>query len=713
MSPTCFVQYRSPVVEVYDPAVKSVGLDGVDGRKIVNAVEPPDLPRVDGDERRALGSSYVVSRVIGRGASGEVWAGVVRDTGEPIAAKILAAELTSDPDLVARFIRERAMLTRVTSAHVVTVRDLVVEGDTLAIIADLVNGPNLRTVIDQSGTLAPDMAMELCEQILDGLAAVHAQGLVHRDLKPENVLIEQSPDGEAVARIADFGIAQLAHGENSQPGGELVGSAEYIAPELLEGGQATPQSDLYALGIMLYELLCGRTPFAAGMAVTVLRRHVDEPPGRPAGMPDAVWPILLKLLAKNPQLRPVSADAASAMLRSLAASVAGLDALPVVRFDDPLVLGDGDETIIATRRAVGEVADTGPGPTTRAARRGRGPRRGRRVAMIGMAVVLVAGGTTTALVATEDAAGAASLTTFPDRYHSNLTTATLVRRTFVANGSDIAVSLDVEAKRNTRATIVEYLADSSKISEVRGAVVNAANPGAHRVVLELPSSAKVHQTVTYRAALSKPVTTFDQLAKYERGRLGFLKADTADLVPDTIAALVSVPPAVRVSVGERAWLHLGGRTVRAEQATVYERGDWHNAFANVQWTSSNPHVAKAGAAVDTAAAARSTSYPVIVALAPGSTVLTANVGGETRSIFVVVSTQLGGGPCEAGVGPVGSVSLTDTGVFVEGSLVRIDGVKKIQSGGILAASRRVWCTQPVVVEPTAELRLRLAALFPQ
>src|SRR3954451_2314064 len=194
----------------------------------VGTGEEPGVAPGRATDEQALGSSYMLDTVIGRGSTGEVWRGRVRETDEPIAAQVLDAALTREPEVVARFIRERALLTRVDDPHVVAVRDLVVEGDTLAIVTDLVDGPSLRAVLVEHGTVPPRFAVELGRQILLGLEAVHAQGLVHRDLKPENVLVVDPDAGDAQARSVDFGIAQLAHGESASRRGEIVGSAEYI-----------------------------------------------------------------------------------------------------------------------------------------------------------------------------------------------------------------------------------------------------------------------------------------------------------------------------------------------------------------------------------------------------------------------------------------------------------------------------------------------------
>jgi serine/threonine protein kinase len=229
---------------------------------------------------------------------GQVYRASVRDGGAPVAVKILKPELVSDPDVVARFFQERTILTAISHPHVVRVIDLVVEGETIGIVMELVEGQDLRRVL-RARTLPPAQAVSLTCQLLDGLTAVHAAGIIHRDIKPENVLADAS--GEQMRlKVTDFGVARLSYGASLTKLSSLIGTPEYMAPEVADHDTAAPATDLYSAGIVLYEMLCGRTPFAGGHPPAVLRRHVDQAPPPIPGVPPELWAQIELLLAKDP-----------------------------------------------------------------------------------------------------------------------------------------------------------------------------------------------------------------------------------------------------------------------------------------------------------------------------------------------------------------------------------------------------------------------------
>ncbi|MBV8952389.1 MAG: serine/threonine protein kinase [Actinobacteria bacterium] len=273
-----------------------------------------------------LGSRYSLDHIIGRGGTGEVWYG--RDGQRQVAVKVLRRDLVDDADVVTRFVRERRLLESIRDPHVVEVIDLVAEGDTLAIVMEYVSRSDLRSYVhDQGGALAPSAAVDIARQILDALAAVHAAGVVHRDVKPENVLIGAIDDGHVTVKLSDFGVSRLVDGRTLSRVTGLIGTPRYMAPELGEGVDPSPSSDLYAVGVVLYELLTGRVPFVGEHAVAVLRAHAQEKPARPAGIPGALWKVLSSLLAKSPRQRPPDAATASARLATLQPTLAGLPVL--------------------------------------------------------------------------------------------------------------------------------------------------------------------------------------------------------------------------------------------------------------------------------------------------------------------------------------------------------------------------------------------------
>jgi serine/threonine-protein kinase len=275
---------------------------------------------------KSLGSRYVLHEALGRGAMGQVFAGSIRPAGEPVAIKILRPELVSDPEIVARFVRERTILTSVDDPHVVRVVDLVVEGDTLGIVMELVRGPDLRRHLLSRRTVPPAEALHLTGQLLRGMAAVHAVGVIHRDIKPENVLVDTA-DGQTRLKLTDFGVARLSYGGSLTRLSGVIGTPEYMAPELAEHNHGTPAADVYSAGIVLYEMLCGRTPFAGGHPLAVLRRHADQPPPPIPGVPPALWDLIAWMLAKDPASRPASAAEAYAALPPLETALASWPAL--------------------------------------------------------------------------------------------------------------------------------------------------------------------------------------------------------------------------------------------------------------------------------------------------------------------------------------------------------------------------------------------------
>ncbi|PPH08792.1 serine/threonine protein kinase [Rathayibacter sp. AY1H3] len=274
-----------------------------------------------------LGARYRLFERIGSGAAGEVWR-VADAQGPDRAAKLLRGEHVHDAGLVERFVRERSVLTRLRHPHVVEVLDLVVEGETLGIVMELVGGGSLRELLRDEGTLPAVDALPVAASILDALAAAHAIGTVHRDVKPDNVLLaEGADDAGSAVRVSDFGIAHVvAEGPRATTG--VIGTPEYLSPEMLATGAAGPPSDVYSTGILLYELLCGRTPFAGpGADVAVAYRHVAMLPP-PLDLPPRLASLLDRMLAKDPASRPTAAEAAG-ILRRLSPALAGLPALPL------------------------------------------------------------------------------------------------------------------------------------------------------------------------------------------------------------------------------------------------------------------------------------------------------------------------------------------------------------------------------------------------
>ncbi|QDQ11863.1 serine/threonine-protein kinase [Streptomyces spectabilis] len=310
---------------------------------------------------RPVGSKYLLEEPLGRGATGTVWRARQRETagaeaavpgqpGETVAIKVLKEELANDADVVMRFLRERSVLLRLTHPNIVRTRDLVVEGDLLALVMDLIEGPDLHKYLRENGPFTPAAAALLTAQIADALAASHADGVVHRDLKPANVLVKQD-DGGMHPMLTDFGIARLADSPGLTRTQEFVGTPAYVAPESAEGRPQTSAVDIYGAGILLYELVTGRPPFAGGSALEVLHQHLSAEPRRPSTVPDPLWTVIERCLSKNPDHRP-SAENLARALRTVA------DGIGVHASGAQIAAAEGVAALLAPDPAPAPVPDT-------------------------------------------------------------------------------------------------------------------------------------------------------------------------------------------------------------------------------------------------------------------------------------------------------------------------------------------------------------------
>ncbi|OIJ87003.1 serine/threonine-protein kinase [Streptomyces colonosanans] len=321
---------------------------------------------------RPVGSKYLLEEPLGRGATGTVWrarqkeaagaeAAVAGEPGETVAIKVLKEELANDSDVVMRFLRERSVLLRLTHPNIVRVRDLVVEGDLLALVMDLVDGPDLHRYLRENGPLTPVAAALLTAQVADALAASHADGVVHRDLKPANVLLKQD-DGQMHPMLTDFGIARLADSPGLTRTHEFVGTPAYVAPESAEGRPQTSAVDIYGAGILLYELVTGRPPFSGESALEVLHQHLSAEPRRPSTVPEPLWTAIERCLRKSPDERPSAENLARALrvvaegvgVHANAAQIAASEGVAALLAPDPdpaAVPGSADPTQVLPQGA--------------------------------------------------------------------------------------------------------------------------------------------------------------------------------------------------------------------------------------------------------------------------------------------------------------------------------------------------------------------------
>jgi len=274
--------------------------------------------RGSGDVPELLGSRYEVEVEIGSGAFATTYRGRDQRLDRTVAIKILSREFAREPTYVQRFEREAQTAASISNGNVVDVYDFGQQGDVLYIVMQYVAGEDLKHLLTREGNLPPARAREIALQILNGLGAIHRAGIIHRDIKPQNILI----GADDRARVADFGIAQVDLDAGLTTAGTTVGTAAYMAPEQAEGGRTTAATDLYAVGVVLFEMLTGVLPFNAPTTVSLMLAHIQQRPvapseranGRP--IPADLDAIVLQALAKSPHDRFRSAVAMSQALHA-------------------------------------------------------------------------------------------------------------------------------------------------------------------------------------------------------------------------------------------------------------------------------------------------------------------------------------------------------------------------------------------------------------
>ncbi|MBD7994875.1 protein kinase [Arthrobacter sp. Sa2CUA1] len=253
-----------------------------------------------------LGGRFQLTDRIAIGGMGEVWKARDLVLGRIVAIKILKEEYTGDPGFLNRFRAEARHTALLNHEGIANVFDYGEEEGSAYLVMELVPGQPLSSIIERDKVLSPDRTLSIIGQTATALAVAHRQGLVHRDVKPGNLLI--MPDGRV--KITDFGIARLADQVPLTATGQVMGTAQYLAPEQATGQQATGSSDIYALGVIGYELLAGTRPFSGESQIAIALAQVnDTPPPLPESIPAPVRALIMSMLAKDPADRPADAEA--------------------------------------------------------------------------------------------------------------------------------------------------------------------------------------------------------------------------------------------------------------------------------------------------------------------------------------------------------------------------------------------------------------------
>jgi eukaryotic-like serine/threonine-protein kinase len=274
-----------------------------------------------------LGGRYRLVERIGRGGMGEVWRATDLRLERSVAVKLLPAQADADPKLVARFRREAQLAAGLQHPGITVVHDIDEHppGQLLYLVMELLDGDDLgKVLVRHPGGLALDESLSIAVQTSGALAAAHARGIVHRDIKPANLIVI----GDGWVKICDFGIARFVASATGLTGSQMIGTPVYMAPEQFSTGEVDGRTDLYALGCLLHQLLCGRPPFPVDQGIPVLiHGHLNvTPPGPRAfneGIPEDVDLLVRELLAKTPADRPADAATVTRRLQALRAAYTG------------------------------------------------------------------------------------------------------------------------------------------------------------------------------------------------------------------------------------------------------------------------------------------------------------------------------------------------------------------------------------------------------
>ena len=305
-----------------------------------------------------FGRRYRITEKIGSGGMADVYKAIDETLGRTVAVKVLHPTYVNDTDFVDRFRHEASAAANLSHPSIVNIYDYGVEDVGPYIVMELVRGMDLKRVLREQGKLDPRLVAEYGSQVCSALSAAHGYGIIHRDIKPQNIIV--TPDG--VVKVMDFGIARAVDSDATQTG-SVLGTAQYVSPEQAQGRRLGPESDLYSLGVVLYELSTGRLPFTGDTPVSVALKHVNDAPVPPRqvdpSVPPALEAVIMKAMQKDPRLRYHSAEEMREDLQRVAQG-RGVAAQP--RVDDTTVMPAVAAAPVARTAAAGKPPSKGTSP---------------------------------------------------------------------------------------------------------------------------------------------------------------------------------------------------------------------------------------------------------------------------------------------------------------------------------------------------------------
>ncbi|MDR0627909.1 MAG: protein kinase, partial [Bifidobacteriaceae bacterium] len=266
---------------------------------------------------QVIDGRYRIDSRLARGGMATVYQATDLRLDRPVAVKVLHPHLAEGPKFVDRFRREARAAARLVDQGIVGVYDQGTWGEAPYLVMELVDGPNLRTLMVSSGLPTVGKALDFMIQVLSAITVAHAAGFVHRDIKPENILITRAGS----VKVADFGLARAVSEVTAASSGVVLGTVAYLSPELVAEGKADKRADVYAAGVVLFELLTGSQPYVADAPIQVAFQHVHAdfpaPSSRVPWLPREIDSLVLALTAKEPDRRPEDAAAALSLVRAV------------------------------------------------------------------------------------------------------------------------------------------------------------------------------------------------------------------------------------------------------------------------------------------------------------------------------------------------------------------------------------------------------------